>query len=166
MTIKSDIEAAKNKAYLALLERHKGIIYKVARAYGKDQERDDRVQDICLQLWRSFDTYKDAYAESTWVYRIALNTCISAYRKVKTQTKDSRSIEPILYPEQNTQDDQLDALYQMIQQLKELDRAILVLHLEGKTHKEIGTIMGYTETNVSTRLNRIKTYLKSIANKL
>jgi len=166
LTFNSITEIHKTDAYLALLERHKGILYKVARSYATDHEVDDLVQDICLQLWRSFERYDERFAESTWVYRVALNTCISVYRKEKRRETKSTDATHILHPADDGSQDRLDELYKMIQTLKEIDRALLLLYLEGKDHKEIALIMGYTETNVSTRLSRIRNELKSMINTL
>ena len=166
MTFNKESRTHKTDAYLALLERHKGILYKVARSYATGMEIDDLVQDICLQLWGSFERYDDRFAESTWVYRIALNTCISAYRKEKRRETSATDVMHILHPAVDRHQERLDELYKMIQTLKEIDRALLLLYLEGKDHKEIALIMGYTETNVSTRLSRIRNELKSMTNTL
>jgi len=166
LTFTKETDHSRTEAYLALLERHKGILYKVARTYATEIEKDDLVQEICLQLWKSFDQYNDQYAESTWVYRIALNTCISAYRKGRRQAVDAVEMIPILYTSDEAEEDRLNELYRLIQALKEIDRAILLLYLEGKSNKEMAAIMGYTETNVSTRLSRIRNDLKSMINKL
>ena len=151
MTFINESRSHKTDAYLALLERHKGILYKVARSFATGMEIDDLVQDICLQLWGSFERYDDRFAESTWVYRIALNTCISAYRKEKRRDTKSADIMHILHPADDRDQDRLDEMYKMIQTLKEIDRALLLL---------------YTETNVSTRLSRIRNELKSMTNTL
>lgn len=154
----------KTTAYLGLLERHKGILYKVARAYAKESETDDLIQEICLQIWKSFDKYDNNYAESTWVYRIALNTCISAYRKERKTEVLTKENLPLLQHTDPDHDGQLEEMYRLIQKLQEIDRALLVLHFDGNSHKEIATIMGFSESNVSTRLSRIRSSLKSMIN--
>lgn len=164
MILKEERGENKNAAYLAMLERHKGILYKVARSYSKRGETDDLIQEICLQIWKSFDKYDNNYAESTWVYRIALNTCISAYRKErKTEVVPIENL-PLLQHTDPDHDGQLEEMYRLIQKLQEIDRALLVLHFDGNSHKEIAAIMGFTESNVSTRLSRIRNTLKSMIN--
>lgn len=151
--------------FLTVLQTHKGIIYKVAHSYCTDAEdRKDLVQDILIQLWNSFDTYSDQYKYSTWIYRIALNVAISVYRK---ETRRKALTQPlsdsilIWVGSADTEgDQQLNLLQQFIAQLKELDKALLLLYLDEKSHREIADIMGLSETNVATKIGRIKTVLR------
>jgi RNA polymerase sigma factor (sigma-70 family) len=152
--------------FLSVIEAHKGILYKVANAYCKDAEdRKDLVQEIIVQLWKSFERYNDQYRYSTWIYRIALNVAISFYRK-ETRRKDTAQplSDNILYIAEADANDELDEnigfLQQFIAELKELDRALLLLYLEEKSYKEIADITGISETNTATKIGRIKTQLK------
>lgn len=152
--------------FLAVLQSHKGIIYKVAQSYCPDaEERKDLVQDIIVQLWKSFDTYSDQYKYSTWIYRIALNVAISLYRR---QVRRKPLAEPLSdsllilveSPVAQEEDENLALLHRFIAELKELDKALLLLYLDEKSQREIAEIMGLSETNVATRIGRIKITLR------
>lgn len=152
--------------FLAVVDSHKGIIYKVASAYCRfDEDRKDLVQEIIAQLWRSFNTYDSKYKYSTWIYRIALNTAISFYRKGSSQRRltDPMSVDIIDIVDPGRRDDaaeQMLLLQQFIAELKELDKALMLLYLDERSYKEIADIMGITETNVATKISRIKGILK------
>ena len=158
--------AAKTASFLSLTEQHKGIVYKVAHSYCKDAEdRKDLIQEIFIQLWRSFEKYDDAYKHSTWIYRIALNTAISFYRKANSRAKIAHPItDAIIENSGDTDvresDPNMVILQQFIAELKEIDKALILLYLEEKNYKEIAAIMGFTETNVATRIRRIKQSLQ------
>lgn len=149
--------------FLELLENNKKLVFKIANVYGKNNEEiKDLVQEITLQLWKSFPEYNPKFAISTWMYRIALNVSISFYRKEKSRKKVHQEIEQqthIFSWEDQIIDDQLKLLYQFIEQLKAFEKALIVLYLEGKKNYEIAEIMGISITNISTKLNRIKTKL-------
>ena len=150
--------------FLSVIENHKGIIYKVAGLYTKDSEdRKDLEQEIIFQLWRSFERYDEQYKLSTWIYRISLNVSISFYRKEKHRETISHPLSGEVFSvheEENILSEDVKLLQQFIKELKELDRAIIVLTLDGNSQKETAEILGLTETNVSTRVNRIKAQLK------
>jgi len=150
--------------FLSVIENHKGIIYKVAGLYTKDSEdRKDLAQEIIFQLWRSFEQYDEQYKRSTWIYRIALNVSISFYRKKKRRETISHPLSGEVFSvheEESSQHEDVKLLQQFIKELKELDRAIIILTLDGNSQKETAEILGLTETNVSTRVGRIKTTLK------
>jgi RNA polymerase sigma-70 factor (ECF subfamily) len=149
--------------YLELVERHKGILYKVANAYCMNpDDRSDLMQDILIQLWLSFGRFDGRTQFSTWMYRVALNVAISFYRSERRQVRDAVPIDA-LGLEIAVADRMLDEsgddirlLYQMIGQLDELNRALILLHLEGYAHEEIASIVGITPGNVATRISRIK----------
>ncbi|GAB1452867.1 sigma-70 family RNA polymerase sigma factor [Draconibacterium sp.] len=149
--------------FLELLENNKKLIFKIANVYGRNEEEiKDLVQEITLQLWKSFPNYNPKYAISTWMYRIALNVSISFYRKEKSRKRihQELSSQPhILYWEDQKPDDKQQLLYRFIEQLKTFEKAVIVLYLEGKKYNEIADILGISATNVSTKLNRIKTKL-------
>ncbi len=146
--------------FLEILEKNKKLIFKIANVYGKnDEEIKDLVQEITFQLWKSFPDYNPKYAISTWMYRIALNVSISFYRKEKSRNKIHLELSHqhhILFWEEQSQDDQLKLLYQFIDQLKTIEKAVIVLYLEGRKNAEIAEIMGISVSNVSTKINRIK----------
>jgi len=152
--------------FLTVIETHKGIIYKVANTYCSNaSDREDLVQEIILQLWKSFYKYNTQYKYSTWIYRIALNVAISFYRKQKRRKEITNPIQQHFFnitdvPEDKKTEGQAKFLQQFIAELKELDKALILLYLEEKSHKEIAGIMGLSETNVATKLGRIKLMLK------
>ena len=156
----------KQDLFLSVIEDHKGIIYKIANSYCKvPEDRKDLVQEIILQLWKSFDNYNEQFKYSTWIYRIALNVVISFYRRENRIRQISNPLsEGILhFADTNDTGEKEEAivfLQQFIAELKELDKALMLLYLEEKSHREIAEIIGITETNVATKVGRIKTILK------
>lgn len=125
----------------------------------------DLVQEIILQLWLSFDRYDHQFKYSTWIYRIALNTAISFYRKGVVERKYSAALLPqyeniIAGKADYEQNPNLKLLHQFIQELKEIDKALILLYLEEMSHKEISAVVGISPTNVGTRLSRIKKILQ------
>ncbi|MBP7962532.1 MAG: RNA polymerase sigma factor [Caldilineaceae bacterium] len=149
--------------FLAQIEEYKRILYKVANAYGTNQDdRQDLVQDMVVQLWRSFDRFDGRAKFSTWMYRVAMNVAISAARSQTRRIQDALPLDeagleiPVEEPWLADEGDDLRLLHQMIGRLDELNRALIILYLDGYSHAEIGEIMGLSATNVSTRINRIK----------
>lgn len=158
------VSKEQEERFLDFLERHKGLILKVAGAYCQHlDERKDLVQDIILQLWRSFPKYDASYAVSTWIYRIALNVSISFLRKITSRKRVQKSYEQqfeLLQWDHGIVDERLEKLYRCIDFLKPLDKGIMILHLEGQKNKEIAEILGMTPTSISTRMQRIRQKLK------
>lgn len=155
----------KTVQFLAFVDANKGIIYKIANSYCKDgEDRKDLVQEIIIQLWKSFDNYNEQYRYSTWLYKIALNVSISFYRKdSKKKSLISPITDSILFFEDNrefSKNEELELLQKFIQDLKELDRAIMLLYLDERSYKEIAETIGISETNVATKIGRIKKVLK------
>ncbi len=152
-----------DQEFIELLEKNKKLVFKIANVYGKNEEEiKDLVQEITLQLWKSFPGYNPKYAITTWMYRIALNVSISFYRKEKSRKKIHQELSDksqILFWEEYKQDDKLTLLYRFIDQLKTFEKAVIVLYLEGRKNTEIAEILGISSSNVSTKLNRIKTKL-------
>ncbi len=153
--------------FLAVTDSHKGIIYKVARAYTSSaDDRQDLVQEILVQLWRSFHRYDPQYRHSTWIYRIALNTAISHVRGENRRSGVNQALpDSILSLDEGPADTEAEAaleyLHQCIRELREIDRAVILLWLERKTQQEISHILGLTPTHVGTRVARIKQQLKN-----
>jgi len=156
----------KQGIFLSVIEDHKGIIYKIANTYCKSSDdREDLAQEIILQLWKSFDNYNGQFKYSTWIYRIALNVAISFYRKENRvrQFLNPLSESILHFPDTNHTSENEEAigfLQRFIAELKELDKALMLLYLEEKSYKEIAEIIGITETNVATKVGRIKIILK------
>ena len=148
--------------FLSVIESNKGIIYKIANSYCKDTEdRNDLVQEIILKLWLAFDTYNNEFNHSTWIYRIALNTAISNYRKEKVRKKYFTPISESFFEHEDTKvstetEHNYVLLQQFISELKELDKALMLLYLDEKNYKEIAEILGISESNVGTKISRLK----------
>lgn len=156
----------KSGIFLSVVQFNKGILYKIANSYCKNvEDRKDLVQEIIVQLWKSFDDYDNNFKHSTWIYRISLNVAISFYRKEHSRKKISNPLRDgiINFPDNEDFEDRetdLGILQQLISQLKDLDKALMLLYLEEKSHKEISKIIGISETNVATKINRIKNSFK------
>ncbi len=152
--------------FLQRIAVNKGIIIKICNAYCADKHyREDLAQEIIYQLWRSAGKFRDEYKFSTWMYRIALNVAISFYRKEKnkqalvsyTDLPEDLEDKPDNATEMEIAILRLETL---IQELNALDKALMILYLESKSYAEIADILGITETNVATKISRIKTRLK------
>jgi RNA polymerase sigma factor (sigma-70 family) len=150
----------------ALLARHRGIVFKVANIYCRDAEdRRDLVQEICTQLWRSYPSYDEHRSFSTWMYRVALNVAIShrrsfTYRDRYLSSLDDAALFAIPDAVAHDPDDRVRDLYRVIHQLDDLHRALILLYLEGRSYREIAEVLGISETNVATKLNRLKQRLR------
>lgn len=155
----------REKIFLSILNSHKGIIYKVANTYCYDKsDRDDLIQEITIQIWKSIENFNEQYKWSTWIYRIALNTSISFYRKNRTHKGKTVDLDPLIeIPnsiDESSEDEKFMLLRKFIRELKEIDKALILLHLEGLSSQEIADIITTTQTNVTTKISRIKKKLK------
>ena len=153
------------KKFKKFIEEHTGIITKICSVYTDGQEEfKDYYQEVTLQLWRSFDTFRGDAKISTWVYRIALNVCLSQVRKKKRKVKTTtlENIQVATDNEDKEKEEKVALLYRSVKQLKEAERALILLYLDDKSYKEIADILGLTVTNVGAKVNRIKTKLKNI----
>ena len=159
-------QKALNIQFQQIIERHKGILFKVARTYCKhDDVRQDIMQEMMIQIWKSLPKYNDDFAITTWLYRISLNVAISFYRKnSNTQNQYIGLNDNHLDVQEelgNNREEQLNQLEQFIAELNDLDKALTLLYLEDKSHAEIGEILGLSVSNVGTKLGRIKEKLKN-----
>ena len=148
------------------MDEHQGMVHHISAMYANSlEERDDLSQEIILQLWRSFRSFQNQSKFSTWLYRVALNTAISYLRKSKKfqwttlDKADGIAIDPI-----DNLDGDIRHLYQAINKLSKVDRAITMLYLEEYSYEEMAEILGITPINVGVRINRIKKRLKKIMN--
>jgi RNA polymerase sigma factor (sigma-70 family) len=167
MSVMDDIKE-RNKV-IQIIMQNMGIIHKVANMFCKRQEdKDDLIQEIMTQLWSSFEKYDDAYKLGTWIYRVSLNIAISFYRKKQTlenhfipldEKHDIISNNENEY-ESEDKTNRLELLEKFISELKEFDKALMLLYLEKKSHEEISEILGISTSNVSTKIARIKEGLK------
>ncbi len=142
------------------------IIIKICRAYTNTQEDfEDYYQEVCLQIWRSHRTFGKRAAWSTWIYRVSLNVCMTL---LKTQKRNHRLFVSDYVPPELLEDsrafadESLNRLYDAIRQLSEVDRAVILLHLDEKSYSEIGEIIGTNPNNVGVRINRIKDRLRRL----
>ena len=152
--------------FLQLIAENKGIILKICNAYCNNKaDREDLAQEIIYTLWKGSKTYNVSFKFSTWMYRVALNVAISFYRANKklidtiSFTENDIEIEDKIV-DKTTSDKYLSLLQEQIAALKELDKALIILYFEEKNYKEIAEIMGITETNVATKVSRIKEKIK------
>ncbi|MBC7938118.1 MAG: sigma-70 family RNA polymerase sigma factor [Rhizobacter sp.] len=152
--------------FLALIEQNKGIIIKICNSYCKNKnDREDLAQEMIYQLWRSGQSFNADYKFSTWMYRVALNVAISFYRQHKQLNNNVAlsewHIEIEDGPEEHTdKENNIHLLQQFISEMKELDKAVLLLWSDSKSYREISEIIGISETNVATKISRLKDKLK------
>jgi RNA polymerase sigma factor (sigma-70 family) len=149
-----------------IIQQHKGIFYKVARAYcSNEDDRQDLIQEMMIQVWQSRHRYNNQFKISTWLYRISLNVAISFYRKNTTRanmhTMLNEQTQQIPTEDKTADERQLSLLEKFISELKEIDKALMVLYLEDKSHAEIAEILGMSISNVGTKIGRIKDKLKT-----
>ena len=154
------------RAFIKMIHENERIIYKVCSFYISDEyPLADLYQETVCNLWASFPKFRQESSTSTWVYRIALNTCISGLRKEKRKPKGlpvSGLQEALPAPESISEE--VREMYKLIYQLKSLERAIVLLWLEDKSYQEIADITGLTVSNVATKLKRSKEKLRQMSN--
>lgn len=149
--------------FLHSLRQYTAIIRKVCRLYTFNREdREDLEQEVMLQLWRSWDSFRDEASRSTWVYRVAMNTAVSFVRK---DTRMKRSAGPL--PDGETDDgrrlqEEKEELYEMLRRLSDADRMLAMFYLDELSYEEIAGITGWTVNNVGVRMNRMRARLKKI----
>jgi RNA polymerase sigma factor (sigma-70 family) len=157
------------KKFLDDFSNNQNIVHKVCRIYTTNQDQhNDLFQEIAIQLWKNYSKFRGEAKFSTWMYRVALNTAISLYRKstrtVKTQDFSDVSFKIASNDYDDTQDQQLTALYNAIRNLNDIDKALIFLYLEDKPYKEIAIALGISEVNARVKMNRAKDKLKKILN--
>jgi len=158
-------QSEQEQLFREIIKQHKGILFKVARTYCRSEaDRPDLIQEIMIQFWLSFHKYNDDYKITTWLYRISLNVAISFYRKNEVRKSNNdplgEQFTQIKEDEKSEREQQLNLLEMFMSELKEIDRALMFLYLEEKSYKEIAEILGISETNVATKIGRIKAGLK------
>ncbi|MEQ8684803.1 MAG: sigma-70 family RNA polymerase sigma factor [Imperialibacter sp.] len=152
--------------YTSMILPFSGIIIKICRAYTNTQEDfEDYYQEVCLQIWRSHANFREESQWSTWVYRVALNVCLTLLKKRKN---DPHHFASDYLPDEATEDsrafanESLNELYTAIKQLSEVDRGVVLLYLDEKSYQEIAEITGTNANNIGVRIKRIKDRLKVI----
>ena len=160
---KTEVNTAIEQEFLKVVREYERVIYKVCYLYtNPNAPLNDLYQDVILNLWKAFPKFRKECKISTWIYRIALNTCISFFRKEKNVPEIvslTREIDWTI-EEHDPINEMLKQMYRMINQLGQLDKSIILLYLEDKSYEEIAEITGLTVTNVATKLSRIKDKLK------
>ncbi len=154
--------------FLNILEKNIGIILKISRVYTKiEQDREDLINDIILELWKSFKNFKGDSKISTWIYRVALNVSMNYKRNRKNNSLfysindfQKEEIQSWLIEQDNSSE--LEILYNCIDELGEINKAIILLYLDGNSHDEISEIIGISKTNVGTRISRIKEQIRNL----
>jgi RNA polymerase sigma factor (sigma-70 family) len=153
-------------AFVDRLDRHRGILVKVAGAYCRDTAgREDLIAETVAQLWRAYGRFDERAAFSTWMYRIAVNVAISFHRNEMRKARNVQPAEPAVLemlpsPPEAQIDDALALVREFIEELDELNRALMLLYLDDNSYAEIAAILGISETNVATKIGRIKQRLK------
>ena len=151
--------------FTKVIKANEGLIYKITTLYTDEkQDRKDLYQEIVYQLWKSFGSFHEQSKVSTWMYRVALNTAIFHLKKTKKRVDTipfDLEMERWTEESDKTEEERIKLLYEQIQQLNLLDKGIILLFLEGKSHEEIAEIVGISTSNVGTKISRIKEKLKS-----
>ena len=155
--------------FLSDFEQNQNIAHKICRLYTTNQDaHKDLFQEITIQLWKNYSKFRGDSKFSTWMYRVALNTAISLYRKStrKVKTQDISEVEFKISSTNydDTEERQLSALYKAVHKLNDIDKALIFLYLEDKPYKEISETLGISSVNARVKMNRAKEKLKNILN--
>lgn len=160
------MDPTEEKRFISLINEHQGLIHKVCIMYENDPDvRNDLFQEIVFQLWKSFGTFRGEAKITTWMYRIALNTAISGFRKQtrNVKTEDLKELHfNISDSWADDQEEELHRLQRAIRQLSEIERAMIMMALEEVPYDEIAETIGITQNNVRVRMNRIREKLKKL----
>jgi RNA polymerase sigma-70 factor (ECF subfamily) len=157
------------RKFLLDFEANQNIVHKICRIYTTNKDaHNDLFQEITIQVWKNYLKFRGDSKFSTWMYRVALNTAISLYRKstriVKTQDFSAIAYKIESTPYEDTEEIQLKALYAAIHRLNDIEKALIFLYLEDKPYKEISETLGITNVNARVKMNRAKEKLKNILN--
>jgi len=157
------------KEFIELIRNHQGILHKICNVYFiRNPYKEDYYQEILIRLWKSYPSFRNQSAFSTWLYRVALNTAIDLIRKENLQpvhTELSKIENNIPDQEHYIESEKKETLYQAISHLSDVEKAIIILYLEDYSYKEIAEIIGISESNTGVKINRIKSQLiKILAN--
>lgn len=151
------------------LENNQNIVHKVCSLYTNNSDaHNDLFQEITIQLWKAYPKFRGESKFSTWMYRVALNTAITLYRKTKKQVR-TQDYDDFIYKIKSddydqTEEQQLKLMYDALKQLGDIDKALVFLYLEDKDYSEISDTLGISEVNARVKMNRIKKKLRTIVN--
>lgn len=157
------------QSFVKQLKENQNIVHKICRLYTTDSDaHNDLFQEITIQLWKAFPKFRGESKFSTWAYRVALNTAITLYRK------STRSVNTVTYEAQqhffvqdeynHDEEERLKLMYQAVQQLNDIEKALVYMYLEDKDYAEIAETLGISEVNARVKMNRIKGKLIKILN--
>ena len=159
------VASTDQERFLSLIDLHERLLMKVCWVYTRtSHDRDDLLQEMIARLWAAFGSYDHSRTFSTWMYRVALNVAIDFRRRRHKQAVETWSLEEApdaACHQDGSKAEQLQELRELLETLNEADRAILLLCLEGHSYRDIADVMGISESNVGTRLNRLKKSLRS-----
>lgn len=155
--------------FVTNLERHQNIVHKICRMYTNDKDsHNDLFQEITIQLWKAYPKFRGDSKFSTWMYRVALNTAITLYRKskkdIRTQDYDDVSFKIKAKEYNDETEQQLKLMYKAVKELNDIDKALVFLYLEDQSYREISETLGISEVNARVKMNRIKKALRNILN--
>ena len=156
---------ASETAFTKLIQEHQGLLIKIASVYtNTTPDREDLFQEIVYQLWKCFDSFRGESKITTWMYRVGMNTAITHLKKSKKQTTTtllSDGVAMSIPSDDSMYEERLAILHTYIQNLNQLEKGLMLLVLEGKNYSEIAEITGLSDSNVGTRISRIKKKLKN-----
>lgn len=154
------------KTFIEFFKPNQKLIHKICRIYTDNMDdHQDLFQEITIQLWKSFPGFKGDSKFSTWMYRVALNTAITLFRKPKK--KDAQAVDidistlKMEYEDDEDDEHKLQKMYKAIYELSDVEKALIMMYLEDKPYKEIGEILGITEGNARVKMNRAKNNLRT-----
>ena len=156
------------REFMGIVREYERIIYKVCTFYVSDESpMADLYQEVVMNLWKTFPKFRKECSFSTWIYRVTLNTCISGFRKESRLPKEKMKVSLLEASLPDLEDmemeEEIKEMYLLINQLKTLEKAIVLLYLEGKSYQEIAEITGLTVCNVATKLKRSKEKLRELS---
>lgn len=155
----------KEKEFAVMVRKYKNTIFTVCYMFSKDQvEIDDLFQETLINLWKGYNTFRGESDPKTWIWRVCLNTCLMAQRTKKRNETIPLSMATNLFADTDDDTKQIQQLYNRINKLGPIDRAIILLWLENMSYDDIGKIIGISTKNVSVKLMRIKEQLKNMSN--
>jgi len=157
----------KEALFLQTINQNRAMLFKICRIYQDDAgDRDDLLQEIILQLWQVFDTYRGESKITSWMYRVALNTAIVFFKKQKRRPDSEQIPAGFDYADEPSaageKEEQLALFYKAVRQLNKVEKALIYLYMEDRPYEEIAETLGISQVNVRVRLNRVKNKLKDI----
>jgi RNA polymerase sigma-70 factor (ECF subfamily) len=156
------------KEFIALITNHQRIIYKVCNLYAQSHtDKEDLFQEITLNAWKGIRNFKGDSLFTTWLYRVALNTALTFRRRENRQRKVDNAVDSLAFSHdhQPEADEQLAAMYKAINDLSDIDKALITLYLDDYNYNEMGNVLGITANNVAVKMNRLKKKLKEESEK-